>query len=105
MSKSDQVPLRINNGDWAPWEGAVEVVGKNGDSLFWTTSGVHGSDPTFIVRAVNAHDELIAALEECAEYFDNKADADHDYETGYIPNKEMRLWSVCDEALKLARKS
>ncbi len=48
---------------------------------------------------------LVEALEECAEYFDNKADADHDYETGYIPNTEMRLLVTCNEALKLARKS
>lgn len=49
--------------------------------------------------------ELVEALTECAEYFDTTADADHDYETGFIPNREMRLLQVCDEALKLARKS
>jgi len=34
--------------------------------------------------------DLIEALEECAEYFANREDADHDGER-YIPNKEMRL--------------
>lgn len=35
----------------------------------------------------------VEALEQCEEYFDNRADADCDQD-GFIPNKEMRLLSV-----------
>jgi hypothetical protein len=42
--------------------------------------------------------ELAAALQECADYFDNRADADHDGE-GFVPNEEMKLLSVCNRAL------
>lgn len=45
--------------------------------------------------------ELIASLQECEEYFDNRADADHD-ETGFVPNKEMRLLSIVRAALEKA---
>lgn len=38
------------------------------------------------------------ALEEVREYFDNKADADHDQD-GPIPNEELRLLALVDDAL------
>lgn len=40
-----------------------------------------------------------AALVECEEYFDNRADADCDLD-GFIPNKEMQILSVVKEALE-----
>ena len=43
--------------------------------------------------------DLIELLIECEEYFDNKADADCD-ETGFIPNKEMRLLTMVREAMR-----
>lgn len=39
-----------------------------------------------------------AALEQCEEYFDNRADADGDSE-GFHPNKEMNLLTEVREAL------
>lgn len=45
-------------------------------------------------------DELIKeVLEECEEYFDDKADADHD-ENGPVINKEMRLLARVRQALE-----
>lgn len=41
-------------------------------------------------RLIAAAPELLEALYEAEEYFDNRADADHD-ETGFVPNKEMKL--------------
>jgi len=45
--------------------------------------------------------DLLELLFECEEYFDNKADADCD-ETGFVPNKEMRLLTMVREALRKA---
>lgn len=44
---------------------------------------------------------LIAALHECEDYFDNRADADCDQD-GFIPNKEMTLLSEVREAIAKA---
>jgi len=52
----------------------------------------------FIVRAVNAHDELIEALNECAEYFERFSDADYDQD-GFVPNKEMEMLSMIKRAM------
>jgi len=46
-------------------------------------------------------DALIGALQECEEYFDKRADADHDQD-GFIPNEEMRLLTRVKEALDKA---
>lgn len=46
---------------------------------------------------------MVEALEACEEYFDNKADADHD-ETGFVPNREMVLLKMVRDALRLAGK-
>lgn len=43
--------------------------------------------------------DVIDALEECQEYFDNRADADCDQD-GFIPNKEMILLSKVKTAMK-----
>lgn len=45
--------------------------------------------------------DLLEALHECEDYFDNRADADCDQD-GYIPNEEMKLLQVVREALKKA---
>lgn len=41
---------------------------------------------------------MTAALQECAEYFEDRADADCDQD-GYIPNEEMKLLGEVREAL------
>lgn len=50
-----------------------------------------------IVRCVNEHDALVAALEEAREYFDQRADISAKNENA--PNEEMRLLAVIDAAL------
>ena len=42
--------------------------------------------------------KLEAALNECAEYFNQRSDADCDQD-GFIPNEEMRLLTEIEEAL------
>lgn len=42
--------------------------------------------------------DLHYALHEAREYFDNRADADCDQD-GYIPNEEMRLLSLVNDAI------
>lgn len=44
---------------------------------------------------------LIAALTECEDYFDQRADADCDQD-GFIPNEEMKLLQVVREAIAKA---
>ena len=44
---------------------------------------------------------LVGALQECAEYFEDRADADCDQD-GFIPNKEMGMLQLVKEALKKA---
>lgn len=41
-------------------------------------------------RLIAAAPEMLEALYEAEEYFDNRADADND-ETGFVPNTEMKL--------------
>jgi hypothetical protein len=48
--------------------------------------------------------EILEVLNECWEYFDNRADADCDQD-GFIPNAEMRLKSRCDEAIAILEKA
>lgn len=64
----------------------------------------------FIVTAVNAYDKqraliktLTAALDECEDYFDNRADADCDQD-GFIPNNEMQRLTTVRDALAAAKK-
>ena len=52
-------------------------------------------------RLIAASPDLLEALQECEEYFDNRADADCDQD-GYVPNKEMRLLQVVRDALRKA---
>ncbi|CAN7497083.1 hypothetical protein LJR231_003495 [Phyllobacterium sp. LjRoot231] len=51
-----------------------------------------------IVKCVNAHDDLLNALIDCADYFDGCSDADFDGDT-FVANKEMRLKMMIDELL------
>jgi len=48
-------------------------------------------------------EELIELLEEIREYFDDRADADHDGER-FIANKEMRLMDLVDKAVAEIRR-
>lgn len=60
------------------------------------------SDSRADVLALHAAlSEAIEALEECADYFDNRADADCD-QYGFIPNTEMRLLSTVRDAISKA---
>lgn len=52
-------------------------------------------------RLISAAPDLLEALSECEEYFDNRADADCDQD-GFIPNKEMRLLDVVRAAIAKA---
>ncbi|MGN7750601.1 hypothetical protein [Sinorhizobium sp. 22678] len=92
------------------WEFGIVTMGIETIAIFpnqvdrTTGEQIHGSgDETaaIVVRAVNGRADLIAALQECEDYFDNRADADCDQD-GYIPNEEMKLLQVVREALKKA---
>lgn len=47
---------------------------------------------------------LKEALTQSAEYFEGRADADGDSE-GFYPNEEMRLLTLCEEALPKTSKA
>jgi len=44
--------------------------------------------------------DIVEALAQAAEYFDNRADADGDSE-GFHPNEEMKLQMLCESALEV----
>ena len=48
-------------------------------------------------------ERLTAALTECEDYFDNRADADCDQD-GFIPNEEMKRLQGVRDALAAAKK-
>lgn len=52
-------------------------------------------------RLIAAAPDMLEALYEAEEYFDNRADADHD-ETGFVPNEEMKLLAVVRAAIAKA---
>ena len=52
-----------------------------------------------IAKLREENERLREALDECEDYFDNRADADCDQD-GFIPNKEMQLLTTVRAALK-----
>ncbi len=44
--------------------------------------------------------DIVEALTQACEYFDDRADADGDSE-GFHPNKEMQLQMLCEAALEV----
>lgn len=66
----------------------------------------------FIITAVNAYDKhralietLTAALTECEDYFDNRADAEYFTDSAApVPNEEMTLLTLVRDALAAAKK-
>ena len=44
--------------------------------------------------------DIIEALTQACEYFDNRADCDCDQD-GFVPNREMRLMQLCESALEV----
>jgi hypothetical protein len=57
-----------------------------------------------IARLHRANATLIEALEECRDYFDERADADGDV-TGFTGNEEMKLLVLVDAALVKGRRA
>lgn len=53
--------------------------------------GLSEPDARFIVRACNAHEKLVAALESALEYFEDRQDVVDGPYGEPAPNKEMRL--------------
>ena len=48
-----------------------------------------------------ALNEVIEALGQCAEYLEPMIDADGDPNGGWIPNKEMSLYALCEHTLDM----
>lgn len=42
---------------------------------------------------------ILDTLELCRDYFEDKEDADFEYEGGYIPNEEMKLNTKISNAI------
>ena len=58
------------------------------------------ANAAFIIKAANAHADLIDALRECEEYFDSRADAEYFTDSAApVPNEEMKLLTLVRDAL------
>lgn len=55
-----------------------------------------------LAEARSENEKLREMLEECSDYFDNRADADCDQD-GFIPNREMEILSKVKSALEPPR--
>ncbi|WP_234839285.1 hypothetical protein [Sinorhizobium medicae] len=73
---------------------------KDGSVYRYDVRGINSADARLIESAW-VIPVLLEALQECEEYFDNRADADCDQD-GYIPNEEMQLLTLVRDALRKA---
>jgi hypothetical protein len=53
------------------------------------------------VHLLAAAPDMLDALEQCAEYFDKFADADHDQD-GFVPNEAMQMLTLVMNAIAKA---
>ncbi|WP_417834713.1 hypothetical protein [Thalassospira xiamenensis] len=76
-----------------------------GDLVMWANDRPTG-EALSLKREFETKDalisEMVGALEESEEYFDQRSDADMDQD-GYIPNEEMKILTVVRTALTKAR--
>lgn len=77
--------------DFTPREG-MDVVAA------WNRRDLDAAKGAEIAKLREENDRLREALDECEDYFDNRADADCDQD-GFIPNKEMQLLTTVRAAL------
>ncbi|MGR9384879.1 hypothetical protein [Rhizobium leguminosarum] len=90
-----------------PWFAKGRYIGtKNHMSAIGECRDVNGNWSDDAKSSGDAHliaaaPTMLEALQECEEYFDNRADADCDQD-GFIPNEEMKLLAVVRDALRKA---
>jgi hypothetical protein len=96
--------FRENDGSWIVTHESGQIARITFHGSAKRGQGYMAPDPE---GQANAH--LIAAaptmyevLEECAEFFFERADADHNGER-YVPNKDMKLLATVTAALARAR--
>lgn len=82
----------------------VSITSRSGDLAYMTLRPNQVvANASLIVRAVNSHAAMIAALEQAEDYFDGRADVvDGSYGVPE-PNAEMSLLSEIRDALAIAR--
>jgi hypothetical protein len=73
MSGHTETPWTASVEGWKPWEGAIQILGADGEIIAYTTSGANEKiDAPLIVKAVNNHETLVKALEEIATGCDDE---------------------------------
>jgi hypothetical protein len=81
----------------------IEVNGKYRGGIARLQSAEHidgiGKDELIAnARLISAAPDMLDALEQCAEYFDKFADADHDQD-GFVPNEAMQMLTLVMNAI------
>ena len=76
-------------------EDKVQELEKENKSLRVDILEAEKAIDEFEKQVEQEHKEVKEVLAEIREYFDNRADADHDGE-GYVPNEAMKILSTID---------
>jgi hypothetical protein len=82
-----------------PWEARGLTIwepGKSALSIAVVTQ--HEPNARANARLISAAPDMLDALEQCAEYFDKFADADHDQD-GFVPNEAMQMLTLVMNAI------
>lgn len=98
-----KTPWQVHDGFWIETEGYA-LQTKSIAKTEGTDSSVRQANAAFIVKACNAHDALVSALEKISSinYADESCESHEDL-ADYYGNRFDDIMGIASKALKLAR--